>query len=228
MKTSGVYQIINTITGDFYIGSSIDLKKREKEHFRESTWKQNQNKQLYKDMQQYGKDNFLFKPIQLCNPKELKKYEQIAIKKYNPKYNIRDAYTGMSKEEYNKQYCKEHADSIKQYNKQYYKEHTDSKKQYRKEHADSKKQYNKQYRKENADSIKQYNKQYYKEHTDSIKQYYKEHSDSIKQYNKQYYNQQCLYENEILTLNALSKRFSKKGIEHPTLEAKKYLIDMQE
>ena len=187
MKTSGVYQIINTITGDFYIGSSIDLKKREKEHFRESTWKQNQNKQLYKDMQQYGKDNFLFKPIQLCNPKELKKYEQIAIKKYNPKYNIRDAYTGMSKEEYNKQYCKEH-----------------------------------------ADSIKQYNKQYYKEHTDSIKQYYKEHSDSIKQYNKQYYNQQCLYENEILTLNALSKRFSKKGIEHPTLEAKKYLIDMQE
>ena len=213
MKISGVYQIINTITGDCYIGSSIDLKKREKEHFSESVWKYNQNKPLYKDMQQYGKDNFLFKPIQLCNPKELKKYEQIAIKKYNPKYNIRDAYTGMSKEEYNKQYRKEHADSIKQYNK---------------EHADSIKQYKKQYNKEHADSIKQQQKQYRKEHADSIKQqqkqYRKEHADSIKQYR----NQQCLYENEMLSLNALSNRFSRQGIEHPTLEAKKYLIDMQE
>ena len=189
MKISGVYEIINTITGDFYIGSSIDLKKREKEHFRESVWKQNQNKPLYKYMQQYGKENFLFKTIWLCFPEELKKYEQIAIKKYNPKYNVCAAYTGMSKEEYNKQWYKENADSIKQYQKQY-----------RKEHADSKKQYNKQYN--------------------------KEHSDSIKQYNKQYYNQQCLYENEIITLCALRVRFARQGIEHPTLEAKKYLIKL--
>ena len=68
MKTSGVYQIINTITGGCYIGSSIDLKKREREHFSSSVWKQNQNKQLYKDMKQYGKNNFLFKPIWSCNP----------------------------------------------------------------------------------------------------------------------------------------------------------------
>ena len=218
MKISGVYQIVNTITGDFYIGSSIDLDRREKEHFRESVWKKEPNKLLYKDMQQYGKDNFLFKPIQLCNPKELKKYEQIAIEKYNPQYNICAAYTGMSKEEYQKQYNKEHADSIKQY----YKEHADSIKQYYKEHADSKKQYQKQYNKEHADSIKQHQKQYYKEHANSKKQYRKEHADNIKQYN----NQQCLYENEILTLCALSNRFSRKGIEHPTLEAKKYLIKL--
>ena len=196
MKISGVYEIVNTITGDFYIGSSIDLKKREKEHFSESVWRQNQNKPLYKYMQQYGKENFLFKTIWLCVPKELKKYEQLAIKKYNPKYNIRDAYTGKSKEEYDKQYRKENADSIKQQHKQYRKEHADSIKQYRKEHADS---------------IKQYQKQYYKENADSI---------------KQYHNQQCLYENEILTLCALSKRFSRQGIEHPTLEAKKYLIKL--
>ena len=192
MKTSGVYEIVNTITGDFYIGSSIDLKKREKEHFRESVWKQNQNKPLYKDMKQYGKENFLFKPIWLCVPEELKKCEQLAIKKYNPKYNIRDAYTGMSKEEYKEQWYKEHADSIKQYRK----ENADSIKQYYKEHADSIKQYQKQYRKENADSIKQYN------------------------------NQQCLYENEIITLNALRVRFARQGIEHPTIEAKKYLIKL--
>ena len=197
MKISGVYEIVNTVTGDFYIGSSSDLERRKQQHFCENTWKYNQNKPLYKYMQQYGKDNFLFKSIWLCESDELKEYEQIAIEKYNPKYNVRDAYIGLSKEEYQKQYNK----------------------QYRKENADSIKQYNKQYRKENADSIKQYQKQY-------NKQYYKENTDSIKQYQKQYNNQQCLYENEILSLGALSKRFAKKGIQHPTLEAKKYLIKL--
>lgn len=179
MKISGVYQIVNTITGDCYIGSSVDLEKRKQEHFRESIWKHNPNKQLYKDMKQYGKDSFLFRPIRLCKPEELKKYEQAAIEKYNPKYNVKAAYTGLtglSKEEYNKQYYKENADNIKQYHKQYNKENIDE----------------------------------------------------IKQYQKQYHNQKCLYENELLTLNALTLRFVKKGIDHPTQEAKKYLIDMQE
>ena len=191
MKISGVYEIINTITGECYIGSSNNLKNRKRQHFGESNWKHNPNKPLYKDMKQYGKDNFLFKPIWLCDPEELKKYEQAAIEKYNPKYNIRAAYTGMSKEEYSKQYRKENIDRKKQYDKQYYKENCVDKKQYQKQHN---------------------------------KQYYKENADSIKQRQKQYYSQQCLYENEILTLNALKKRFARKGIEHPVLEAKKYLI----
>ena len=219
MKISGVYEIINTITGDFYIGSSVDLERRKQHHFSESYRKHEPNKPLYKDIKQYGENSFLFKPIWLCNPEELKKYEQIAIEKYKPKYNVCAAYTGMSKKEYMKQYRKENTDKIRQQKKQYRKENTDKirqqKKQYRKEHADSIKQYKKQYRKEHADSIKQYQKQYRKEN-----------ADSIKQYKKQYRNQQCLYENEILTLCALSKRFSKKGIEHPIIEAKKYLIKL--
>ena len=159
MKISGIYEIVNTITGDFYIGSSVDLKRRKKEHFKKNTWQKEPNKPLYKYMQQYGKENFLFKTIQLCAPEELKKYEQIAIDKYKPKYNRRDACTELNKEEYQKQYNKEHADSIRQQQ-------------------------------------------------------------------KQYRNQQCLYENEILTLCALSARFARQGIEHPTLEAKKYLIKL--
>ena len=217
MKISGVYEIINKITGDFYIGSSIDLEKRKRQHFWESTWKCNPNKQLYKDMKQYDKNNFLFKPIWLCDHTELKKYEQIAIEKYNPKYNIRDAYTGMSKEEYHKKhykkYYKKNADRIKQ-----------RQKQYQKEHADSIKKYNKKYYKENTDIIKQRQKQYRKEQADKIKQYQKEHADSIKQYHKQYYSQQCLYKNELLTFSALKQRFIKKGIKNPTQEVKKYLV----
>ena len=167
MKTSGVYEIVNTITGDFYIGSSIDLERRKQHHFYESYWKYEPNKPLYKDMKQYGKNSFLFKPIWLCDPSELKKYEQVAIDKYKPKYNVKAAYARMTKKEYMKQY-----------------------------------------RKENADKIRQQQKEY------------------IKQYQKQYNNQQCLYEDELLSLNALRIRFSKKGIEHPTLEAKKYLIKL--
>ena len=157
MKISGVYQIINTITGDCYIGSTIDLERRKKQHFCEYCWKHEPNKQLYKDMKQYGKNSFLFKSIWLCDPEELKKYEQIAIEKYNPKYNRYAACGRLDKKQYDKKR-------------------------------------------------------------------YKEKVDSIKQQQKQYHNQQCLYENEILSLNSLSTRFSRQGIEHPTLEAKKYLI----
>ena len=41
---------------------------------------------------------------------------------------------------------------------------------------------------------------------------------------KKYYNQLCCYNGETLTLCALSARFRKAGIPHPTIEAKKYLI----
>ena len=44
-------------------------------------------------------------------------------------------------------------------------------------------------------------------------------------YQKQYKKQLCFYNGETLTLNALSKRFSKAGIPHPVLEAKKYLLN---
>lgn len=39
-----------------------------------------------------------------------------------------------------------------------------------------------------------------------------------------YNNQLCLYEGKTLTLCALASRFRKAGIDHPFIEAKKYLI----
>ena len=50
MKISGIYKITNTITGDFYIGSSKDVKRRWAAHKWPSMWKQYSNKQLYQDM----------------------------------------------------------------------------------------------------------------------------------------------------------------------------------
>ena len=55
------------------------------------------------------------------------------------------------------------------------------------------------------------------EKTDKYKKYQKE-------YQKEYQNQLCFYNGKTLTLCALSMRFRRKGIDHPTEEAKKYLI----
>lgn len=57
------------------------------------------------------------------------------------------------------------------------------------------------------------------------KEYYEIHRDEVLTYNKAYYSKVCLYEGETLTLGALSSRFRQKGIPHPTLTAKSYLIE---
>ena len=44
-----------------------------------------------------------------------------------------------------------------------------------------------------------------------------------RKYNKKYFSKICNYNGEQLTLGALSNRFYRAGIEHPVLEAKKYL-----
>ena len=45
-----------------------------------------------------------------------------------------------------------------------------------------------------------------------------------KEYNKEYHNQLCSYNGETITINTLRVRFRRAGIEHPTKEAKKYLL----
>ena len=60
------------------------------------------------------------------------------------------------------------------------------------------------------------------------KQRYQKYKEEIleqnKKYSKQYDNQLCIYNGETLTLNALRKRFKRRGISNPTQEAKKYIV----
>ena len=161
MKISGIYKITNTITGDFYIGSSKNVKSRWRSHKWPSTWNRYPNKQLYKDMQKYGIDKFAFEILEVVEPEELKVTEQQFIETLKPTYNQMNA-KGLNIERY------------KKYNKKYQKEYKKSKK--------------------------------------------------YKKYHKEYQDQLCFYNGETITLNALRMRFKKLGIEHPTQEAKKYLI----
>lgn len=79
-----------------------------------------------------------------------------------------------------------------------------------------------------AEYKKEYGEEYYESHKEEIlnqkKQYNESHKEEISKRRKQYYNQKCSYNGETLSLAALSTRFRAKGIEHPQIEAKKYLI----
>ena len=165
MKISGVYKITNTATGDFYIGSSNNVKRRWADHKCKSTWKKCLNNPLYKDMQKYGVDKFDFEILEEVEPEQLKEMEQQFIEKLKPIYNSIRA-NGWDFERY----------------------------------KESQKEYNKKYNKTNK------------------------RKESHRKANNKYYNQLCYYNGEALTLNALALRFSRAGIEHPVIEAKKYLI----
>ena len=158
MKIIGVYKITNTVTGDFYIGSSKDVKHRWREHKKPSVWKKCSNNPMYLDMQRYGVDKFEFEVIAEVETEHLKETEQQFIEMLKPTYNNYNA-KGLNierKKEYQKSNkCKE----------------------------------------------------------------------SNKKARKKYDNQLCFYNGEALMLAALKMRFQRDGVEHPTLEAKKYLLN---
>ena len=135
-EISGVYRIINTVTGDFYIGSSKNVKSRWAVHKCPSYWNKCPNNPMYQDMQKYGVDKFDFQVLEVVEPEELKEREQQFIERLNPTYNDRNA-NGWDIERY------------KEYNK------TEKRKKYQKEYQ---KQYQKEYKK--SDKCKETQKEY--------------------------------------------------------------------
>ena len=159
-KIIGIYKITNTVTGDFYIGSSKNVKRRLAAHKWPSKWNENPNNPLYQDFQKYGTDKFAFEVLAEVEVDKMKETEQHYIELLKPTYNDRNA---------------------------------------------------------NGWDVERYKK--------NEKEYYKAHKDEFKKYRKEYYNQLCCYNGEVLTLCALSTRFRRAGIEHPVIEAKKYLLN---
>ena len=157
MKISAVYKITNTVTNDFYIGSSKDVTQRLAVHRCKSTWNKCPNNQMYLDMRKYGTDKFDFQVIAEVEEGKLKEVEQQFIETLKPTYNQMNA---------------------------------------------------------NGKDIERYK--------ENQKEY--EKSDKGKETRNKYNNQLCCYNGETLTLRALYKRFWRQGIDHPNIEAKKYLL----
>ena len=119
-KICAVYKITNTITGDFYIGSSKNIKNRWMSHKKPSTWNKCPNNQLYLDMQKYGVDKFVFEILEEAEIEQLKEKEQWFIELLKPTYNNNNAkgWDIERRKEYNRKYNK--SDKCKEYRKQYY------------------------------------------------------------------------------------------------------------
>ena len=74
--TSGVYCILNEITGKLYIGSAINLRERRRQHFRLLKEGIHPNTHLQNSVNHYGLSAFYFYIIELCNKEELIQLEQ--------------------------------------------------------------------------------------------------------------------------------------------------------
>ena len=91
MKISAVYKITNTVTNDFYIGSSKDVKQRWAVHKYPSTWNKCPSNPMYLDIQKYGLDNFEFQILAEVEADSLKETEQKFIEMLKPTYNSNNA-----------------------------------------------------------------------------------------------------------------------------------------
>ena len=91
MKICAVYKITNIVTGDFYIGSSKNVKERWRSHKKPSVWKRHPNNPMYLDMQKFGVDKFEFQVIAEVEPDKLKEMEQQFIETLKPNYNQMNA-----------------------------------------------------------------------------------------------------------------------------------------
>ena len=76
-----IYKITNTITGDCYIGQTINMHERELAHRREPQPK------MREDVEKYGWDAFKFEVIEECSREELNDRENYYITELNPAYN---------------------------------------------------------------------------------------------------------------------------------------------
>ena len=80
---SGVYQIYNTVNGKRYIGSSIHIEQRFKEHLRNLRANKHVNSHLQSAWNKYGEHSFILEEIELCEPDQCLKVEQEYIDYYH-------------------------------------------------------------------------------------------------------------------------------------------------
>jgi group I intron endonuclease len=217
----GVYKITCNITSDFYIGSSMNIKERWAAHKRPSALKKYPNSRMYQDMRKYGLQAFTFEVLAEFPPEHLKRKEQEAIETLHPTYNSCASY---ATEEHarlkNKERCNDYyrtnKDILSLKQKAYYNANRDE------INAKNRERY-----KRNKEKINAHNKKYYEENREKIaiqiKKYRELNRNHIIARQKKYYRRKCIFNGEELTLNALMKRFKKKGIS--PLEAKKFLIE---
>jgi group I intron endonuclease len=86
---SGVYKIVNKITGNIYVGSAKLFYYRRNSHYSNLRLNKHANKHLQNAWNKYGEESFEFEIIMVCPQEYMVKLEQWFINTLKPKYNIR-------------------------------------------------------------------------------------------------------------------------------------------
>ena len=87
---SGIYYIVNTCNGDYYIGSSMQFYIRMRQHFSDLKSGRHSNIHLQNAVNKYGLDNFEFKCVEEVKPENLLEREQEYLDdgKWSTLYNM--------------------------------------------------------------------------------------------------------------------------------------------
>lgn len=86
-RKSGIYQIVNNVNGNRYVGSAVYIKSRWAKHRMNLNNNNHHAKYLQRSWNKYGSDKFNFLIIEECDKAELIIREQFYIDLYNPEYN---------------------------------------------------------------------------------------------------------------------------------------------
>lgn len=84
---SGIYEIVNTVTGCRYIGSAKNIKGRWTTHRGQLVRHKHHSKYMQRSWNKYGPDIFRFSVLLYCNVENLIMYEQRCIDGFKPEYN---------------------------------------------------------------------------------------------------------------------------------------------
>jgi group I intron endonuclease len=87
-KISGVYEIVNSVNGKRYIGSSTNIPSRLRLHKWALLGGRHINPNLQCDWNLHGDKIFIFRQILRCDPEMIFIYEQLCLIGLKPEYNI--------------------------------------------------------------------------------------------------------------------------------------------
>lgn len=88
MNRCGVYLICCEPTGSRYVGGSLHVVKRIREHFYRLEKGVHRNRRLQNAYNKFGKDSFRSEVLLYCDPINLEVYGKKLIKKLRPEFNI--------------------------------------------------------------------------------------------------------------------------------------------
>lgn len=202
-KVRGIYKVTNKINGKVYIGQSVDIGRRWREHM-------NAKDDIYfhKAIQKYGVENFEWEVIEQCKKKDLDEREIYWIEYYdsfNKGYNCTKGGDGMRAgvnagernpswkggisldPEYGKQWYEANKEKMKEYYETNKEELKKKQKEYYETNKEKRKEYHRQYREANKEKAKEYRETNKEKIKQQIKEWNEVNKEKVKEKQKEYY-----------------------------------------